>query len=109
MDMFKEYLRMCKSNRCEDCPIGSKTGPFDVCQEWMTDHYDEAVSIILKWAEEHPQKTYEQDFLEKFPNAPKDDDGRLSACVESVYGVNCPKYSRQLITCKDCWNRTMEE
>lgn len=66
-------------------------------------------TIMLKKYEPASKKTYEQDFLEKFPKAPKDDNGRLSACVESVYGVNCPKYSRQLITCEDCWNRTMEE
>lgn len=109
MDILKEYLRMCNEiNKCNKCPIYIKSETAS-CSIWMNDHYDEAVSIIRKWAEEHTQKTYAQDFLEKFPKAPKDDNGRLSACVESVYGVNCPKYSKLLMTCKDCWDRPMEE
>lgn len=108
MDMFKEYLRMCRSNGCDDCPIGSKRESYYSCKEWINDHYDEAVSIIRKWAEEHPQKTYAQDFCEKFPNARKYKNAELCFCVRNVYGVKCPKISSQM-RCKDCWNRTMEE
>ena len=38
-------------------------------------HASESSAIIDKWCAEHPQKTYLQDFLEKFPNAKLDDDG----------------------------------
>lgn len=108
MDMFKEYLRMCNEiNNCNKCPIYIESSTVQ-CNGWMADNYDEAVSLIRKWAEEHPKKTYEQDFLEKFPNARKYEDGELEACVRTMYGVKCPHISSQM-SCKDCWNRPMEE
>lgn len=38
------------------------------------------------WREEHPQKTYKQDFLEKFPNAQVYDSGEPLASACNVYG-----------------------
>lgn len=66
-------------------------------------------TITLKKYEPVSKKTYAQDFLEKFPNALKDEDGELEACVRIVYGVECPRHSKQLTTCEECWNRTIEE
>lgn len=42
-------------------------------------------------------------------NALKDENGELEACVRTVYGVECPRRSKQLTTCKDCWDRPMED
>ena len=66
-------------------------------------------TITLKKYEPVSKKTYAQDFIEKFPNAPKDDKGNQCACVRMVYGINCPRWTDPLTTCIDCWNRTMEE
>ena len=66
-------------------------------------------TIMLKKYEPVSKKTYEQDFLEKFPNAPKDNDGALCACVKHAYGVECLGATDELKSCKDCWNRLMEE
>ena len=66
-------------------------------------------TIMLKKYEPVSKKTYEQDFLEKFPKAPKEDNGELCACVRDVYGVKCPGTTNKVSSCKDCWNRTMEE
>ena len=69
-------------------------------------HASEASSIIDKWCAEHPQKTYLQDFLEKFPNAKLDDDGEPLADACDVYGdvFACKGHK-----CCDCWNKVMPE
>lgn len=66
-------------------------------------------TIMLKKYEPVSKKTYKQDFLEKFPNAPKDGNGELHACVRDVYGVECPGATDEVQSCKECWNRLMEE
>lgn len=66
-------------------------------------------TIMLKKYEPVSKKTYAQDFLEKFPKALKDNDGNLGVCVSNVYGVECPKCTKPTASCKDCWNRLMED
>ena len=65
-------------------------------------------TIMLKKYEPVSKKTYEQDFLEKFPKALKDENGELCVCVQDVYGIKCPNISSK-VSCKDCWNRKMED
>ena len=65
-------------------------------------------TIMLKKYEPVSKKTYEQDFLEKFPNALKEDNGELCACVRDVYGVECLGATDELKSCKECWNLLME-
>ena len=66
-------------------------------------------TITLKKYKPVCEKTYIQDFLEKFPNAPKDGNGELHACVYKVYAGRCPRYKNPKLTCLECWNRPMEE
>lgn len=65
-------------------------------------------TIMLKKYEPVSKKTYEQDFIEKFPNALKEDNGELCACVRDVYGVECPGATDEVQSCKECWNLLME-
>lgn len=55
--------------------------------------------------DEHPQKTYAQDFFEKFPNAPKYG-GRPGGCRTHIYGgeLVC-----NVGGCKKCWNEVMPD
>ena len=66
-------------------------------------------TIMLKKYEPAYKKTYEQDFIEKFPNALKDEYGELCACVRDVYGVECLGETDEVQSCKECWNLLMEE
>lgn len=91
MATIHDYARMCKAHErlCvkRDCPMSKANNGFkDLCYMALREHPDEASAIIDKWREEHPQKTYKQDFLEKFPNAQVYDSGEPLASACNVYG-----------------------
>lgn len=50
-----------------------------------------------------PKKTYKEDFLEKFPNAPVSLTGCPHGCVYHAYG----NFGACRATCSDCWNEVM--
>ena len=89
---------------CENCPLSSfNNGKGITCRELEVKFPECDIEIVEKWAKEHLPKTYSQDFLEKFPNAPKDINGIPIACKKSIYGGRCDH------NCPDCWNELMEE
>ena len=120
IDFFAEAKRLCDSRAglcdsrtaCtadaankERCPL------FDFCEFTYSKIYIEdaksAVENLQKWSNEHPKKTYAQDFFEKFPDAPrcKSANGRYpSACRKAIYDGKCPG-----VGCEECWNEPMEE
>ena len=74
MASITDYARMCKAHDDECgvayCPISYKYNGYDCsCTYLLRHHPAEASAIIDKWCAEHPQKTYWQDFKEKFPKA----------------------------------------
>lgn len=104
MATIHDYARMCKAHAyCEGCPM------IDVwngaCDEALIERTAECEAIIDKWCAEHPQKTYKQDFMEKFPNAIIIE-GRPIACAHDLYGdvITCANQK-----CKDCWNTVMPD
>lgn len=68
----------------------------------------------MKWekeygfeTEEHFAKTYLQDFFEKFPKAPKEEEGAPKICPHQIYPEisaddRCPE------DCLRCWNQEMK-
>lgn len=80
---IKEYHRLCKSqDDCyRDCPL---SGVGCMHEEEFYD-VEKAVEIVEKWSAEHPQKTILMDFLEKYPNAPIDEDDKTpTVCPYSL-------------------------
>lgn len=53
------------------------------------------------------KKTYLEDFLEKYPNAPVVPDGLPTACRAPIYGGHCQR--NPSINCEDCWRELMPE
>ncbi len=109
MASIKDYARMCRAHdeMCnnEKCPLSSRANGYSVlCGDFVRKHPDKAEAIIDQWCAEHPQKTYLQDFLEKFPKAPKKENGEPRACRIEIYGGKCPP-----IPCSACWNEAMPE
>lgn len=116
-DFFSELERHCNSRAAcdavqtneEPCPL------FDVCIWRLGIVCDEdvkrAIEIMQKWSDEHPKKTYAQDFFEKFPKAQRHSDGAPFACRKRIYGGVPPKDKECDYTgaCKNCWNEPMEE
>ena len=98
------WNRMCnKAYSCNGCL------PRDRCIMNKDFDPDHAEAILAKWAEEHPERTIMDDFLEKHPKAPKDEDGIPFACAqrcgytEGCIGNTSRKY------CTQCWRRPLEE
>ena len=115
IDFFSELQRLCDSRiECtadaankEQCPL------YSFCRQSLTIRAEEiitAVENLQKWSDEHPKKTYIQDFLEKFPKAQIDSDGSPFACRKKLYGGVRPNDKRcdRRETCKNCWNEPME-
>lgn len=119
MATIKDLTRMCKEAKCKDCPLSG--GNADDC--WVCtypDSYpDEDIDAIVdKWVEEHPVKTYMQDFFEKFPNAERDLTNNIPKnrfivlCRKSIYADKLPclgGHLQSLFKCKKCWNQEMKE
>ena len=113
INFLSELKRLCDSrDECvaneaneEDCPM------FGVCSlthsRLCAETVKTAIETVQKWSDEHPKKTYAQDFFEKFPKAPrcKSANGRYpSACRKAIYDGKCPG-----VGCEECWNEPMEE
>lgn len=116
IDFFAEAKRHCDSRaECtagaankEQCPL------FTFCRRTLVtpsaDEIIKAVDNLQKWSDEHPKKTYAQDFFEKFPKAQSRSDGTPFVCRKRIYGgihstlENCDYTG----ACYRCWNEPME-
>lgn len=110
---LKERGRMsngCNTYSCKDCKLGLCYNRHELtCTELEHRYPEEAVAIVENWAKEHPVRTYMSVFLEKFPDAAKED-GVPVTCVVAVFGEKKkPEGCYNSITCSDCWNREVEE
>ena len=111
---FAEKKRMIKRAgigvcriKCEDCPLGITNNGMNVlCSELETLYPEKAISIIQKWSDKHPQRTYLSELLRTFPNAALNCNGtpKWIYCPHHL-GLkdidNCDK------GCVECWNQPM--
>lgn len=68
VELLKEAWRMCKKQSdCKLCPISEFCRIGDYV--FKVEEPEKAVEIVEKWAEEHPKKTRQSEFLKMFPNA----------------------------------------
>lgn len=100
---------ICKLN-CAECPLNSlNNGTTDnmSCSNFETCYPEKAISIVQKWSDEHPQKTYLSEFLKNYPNAPLDDDGTPKGVCPRALGLmdidDCDD------NCIKCWNQPIED
>lgn len=115
IDFFAEAKRLCDSRTActadvankERCPLLAFCG-----STFTTGRAEETITAIKnlqKWSDEHPKKTYAQDFFEKFPNARSNSDGTPVVCRERIYGGECPVLECDECWNKGCWNEPMED
>lgn len=113
VNFLDEYKRMCKKenkSKCSACPLSyDNNGTGWGCATYIRLYPDKAVEIVQKWSDGHQQKTYAEDFFEKFPNAPKKDDSTPATCWGKIYGTGVCEDDFDRITCEECWNRIMED
>lgn len=111
IEAMKIFKRMCNGRACSDCPLCKASKQrCTCCTEYCSDYPEEAEEILTKWAEEHPQKTILEDFLEKHPNAPLSSGGAPKyICPYSVGYVEECDSSFCKKDCTQCWNRPLED
>lgn len=107
-DFLMEWKRLCSSRLChtgEKCPMLFFC---DIATEKFHDAIiKDAIEALQKWSDEHPRKTYAQDFFEKFPSALSAlKSGDIpSICRCQVYGGKCELG----FECIECWNEPMDD
>jgi len=101
--MLNEFKRLTKNCQidCNECRLGKH------CHFIRMNEIEKFVAIVEQWSKDCPAKTYQEDFIEKFPNCAKYKDGKPKVCVQYIYGKNsCEQFNS---VCADCWNSTMED
>lgn len=82
---------------CENCMnIGTCTDCKQCIKDWIAREY--TVKTVR-------QKTFKDDFLEKFPNARLNNDGSPRTCAKDVYGLTHCDFP----SCEECWSRPLSE
>ena len=108
LEFIRERNRMCKQfSSCAECPANGV-----ICGTiGETNDAERLVQIVEAWAKEHPRKTRQDEFLERWPEARVDKDGSLLICPAAIakslrdeYGgcenpmENCHKCRREFWT-----------
>lgn len=116
IDFFTEVKRLCDSRATCDDTAHDKQCPFyKYCEHELAklgaEETIKAIESLQKWSNEHPKKTYVQDFFEKFPKAQACSDGSPFVCRKRIYGgihstlENCDYTG----ACYKCWNEPMND
>lgn len=101
VEFFKTINRLCKNQGCKECPA-NKIG---MCLIGFSDNSVKNIEKIIpkleQWAEDHPVKTRQSEFLKMFPNAPKC--GRvLDICPRNLNTEYMPPKRCENTSCSVC-------
>lgn len=79
VEFLKTTRRIFNSNTngCPSCVIYKE---YNDCKIQCTEHPEEVVAAVEKWAKEHPAKTRQSEFLKMFPNAALFSFGTTDVC-----------------------------
>lgn len=109
---WRTLAQMCKDLggiSCSECPASRICCNLSSCE--TEEDVKDLIDVVQKFHDDHPPRTYAEDYFEKFPNADrfyKTDGVAVPAmCIKYAYGSNASKCRG--ISCTDCWNRVMEE
>lgn len=106
VEFYKSMKRMCYSGEmCEKCPLYNNFSEMgsvcDVLLHIEDEKASRVKSIVEQWAESHPVKTRQSEFLKLFPNATiNESDGILCVTPCNIEGKEfcCAKGK----SCGDC-------
>ncbi len=112
---IRERNRMCATytpKRCEGCPADNYGEMDAACI--MVDKIDakRLVPIVEKWSSEHPRKTRQSVFLERWPNAKVFVDGVLDFCpleLDECYPCQSTDIKMRCQSCRrEFWMQEVE-
>ena len=91
INFFSELRRLCDSRATCEATARDKQCPlYDFCghphSRVCANDAIMAMEALQKLSNEHPAKTYAQDFFEKFPKAQSKSDGTPFVCRKRIYG-----------------------
>ena len=117
INFLAEIKRLCgsRAGRCADADDEEQCPMFAFCKHPSitrgAEYAKKLIENLQKWSNEHPKKTYAQDFFEKFPDAQSGSDGTPFVCRKRVYGGTHPKFENcnYTGTCYRCWNEPMND
>ena len=112
----KEWDRMCKTcSECSHCPIW-QLGDEEIilscdCATMFRKYPEKVISIVKKWAEEHPAKTRQSEFLKMHPNA-KLFNGYIDICPKKIDTTLEDSINCNITSCNECkrrsWSKEVE-
>jgi len=114
VNFIKERCRMTNNCqiRCAKCPLSQNNDGADhmACFDFEEQYPKKAIEVVQRWSDEHPQKTYLTDLLEKYPNIPLDNNGKPAYVCPHDLGLmsveDCKKDSNK---CVECWKQPIED
>lgn len=109
--MIRKHGYVCKLNCAADCPLNwSKNGTDVSCEKLEMLYPEQAISIVQKWSDENPQRTYLTEFLKNYPNVQLYEVGTPKGICPYHLGLmkkdDCLKTDRD---CVKCWNQPIED
>lgn len=114
-EYFAEKARMSKTTKsgiceveCAKCPLSSdNNGVGECCTDFEMLYPQAAISIVQRWSNANPQRTYLTEFLKHYPNALLNDDGIPKAVCPYDLGLMNKERCRK--SCIECWNQSIED
>lgn len=114
VEYLKELDRMCRAHQaCDGCPIldcgkigcgVSDSAPIELV---------DTVEIVEQWSKEHPVRTRQSVFLDRYPNATIDSYGSIGICPAAIDGKECNELSDGTSCCKECrskyWSQEVQD
>lgn len=95
--------------KCPLCPTNNGTSEKLSCTSFEKFYPEKAISIVQRWSDEHPQKTYLSELLKIFPNTPLGDDGTLNSLCPFELGLTSIDDCRKDGNCVKCWNQPLKD
>ena len=104
-DRMTQKGKLCEVCYGTECPLCAKNNGVGIaCVELESSYPEKAISIVQRWSDEHPQRTYLSEFLEHYPNASLHDDG-TPHLYPSDLGWNDSRKCREQSNCVECWSQ----
>lgn len=118
---FIEKVRMTKRHKlksggyackldCTDCPLSHYLNGLGVfCSDIERIYPEQAISIVQRWSDAHPPKTYLTQFLEHYPNVQLYDIGIPKGICPYHLGLMNKDDCKKDRDCVECWNQSVME